>query len=404
MKKFLAILLAVIMIVGVAACAAEQPGPTPPTEPPQPTPPAVTPEPPAPPPQPPAPPPAAIEEGEEVDIRIALVAHSPESILFDGSFNEGAHAGIQEFMAAYDIPAANFQFFQAVEANDEARIDQIESAIEEFGANVLVLPGFHFETSLFRAQEYWPEAHFILLDGVPHDGAPPDERTSRTDPNLVAVLYAEHESGFLAGYAAVMDGYREMGFTGGVPVPAVQRFGHGFIQGAEHAAADLGLDEGEVSIRFHYFGGFAPSPENVAFAQAWFAAGVEVIFAAAGGAGGSVITAAEAANAYVIGVDVDQSGASDVVVTSAMKALANSVYNLLGHYVVGTFPGGRVELFDARSNGVALPMETSRFRQFTQAQYDAIFNQLATGAVVVNDSLSFDEILADISLVSVLPT
>jgi len=217
-------------------------------------------------------------------------------------------------------------------------------------------------------------------------------------------LYAEHESGFLAGYAAVMDGYRELGFTGGVPVPAVVRFGHGFIQGAEYAAASLGLPEGEVSIRFHYFGGFAPAPEHVAFAQAWFAAGVEVIFAAAGGAGGSVISAAEAAGGYVIGVDVDQSGDSDVVITSAMKALANSVYNLLGHYAVGTFPGGRIEMFDAASDGVALPMENSRFRQFTQAQYDAIFAQLASGAVVVNNSLDFDEVIEEITLVTVLPT
>ena len=288
-------------------------------------------------------------------------------------------------------------FFQALEATDDARITQMESAIEVFGANVLVLPGFHFMSSLYHAQQWWPDAHFILLDAVPaYDG------NQRTDPNLVAVLYAEEQSGFLAGYAAVMDGYRSLGFTGGVAVPAVQRFGHGFVQGAEHAAASLGLDAGDVTVRFHYFGGFAPSPENTAFAASWYAAGVEVIFAAAGGAGASVIAAAEAAGAYVIGVDVDQSGDSPVVITSATKALATSVYNLLSHYAAGTFPGGRVELFDAAANGVELPMATSRFNQFTQAQYDAIFNQLATGAVVVNNSLDQDEVFGAINLVTII--
>ena len=404
MKKFLAILLAVILIVGVAACAAEtvpvqQPAPAadPPAPAADPTPPP-TPEPPAPPPEPPAPPPEPITE--DVDIRIALVAHSPESIQFDGSFNEGAYNGIRQFMAAHNInPATNFQFFQALEATDAARLDQMESAIESFGADILVLPGFHFMSSLYHAQQWWPEANFILLDAVPaYDG------NQRTDANLVAVLYAEEESGFLAGYAAVMDGYRQLGFMGGVAVPAVARFGHGFVQGAEYAAASLGLDAGEVSVRYHYLGGFAPDPAHTALASGWFAAGTEVIFAAAGGAGASVIAAAEAAGAYVIGVDVDQSGASPVVITSATKALANSVYNLLSHYAAGTFPGGRVELFNAAAQGVELPMATSRFREFTQAQYDAIFNQLATGAVVVNNSLDQDEVFADISLVTILTT
>jgi basic membrane protein A len=201
-----------------------------------------------------------------------------------------------------------------------------------------------------------------------------------------------------------MEGYRNLGFIGGAAVPAVQRFGHGFIQGAEHAVDYLGLNEGDVSIRFHYLGGFAPDPAHTAFAGGWFAAGVEVIFAAAGGAGASVIGAAEAAGTSIIGVDVDQSGASEVVITSAMKALAVSVYDLLTHYVAGTFPGGRVEMYDAAANGVALPMENSRFQEFTQAQYDAIFAQLASGAVAVNNTLDFDEIVAGVSLVTVIPT
>ena len=195
-------------------------------------------------------------------IRIAQVAHSPESILFDGSFNEAAHDGIQRFMSANGIPAANFQFFQALEATDNARIDQMEWAIEVFGADIVVLPGFHFMSSLYWAQQFWPDTKFILIDAVPSfDG------NQRVDINTVAALYAEEQAGFLAGYAAVMEGFRDLGFIGGVAVPAVVRYGYGFVQGAEHAARSLGLARGEVSVRFHYLGGFAPHPDHTALAN-----------------------------------------------------------------------------------------------------------------------------------------
>jgi basic membrane protein A len=188
---------------------------------------------------------------------------------------------------------------------------------------------------------------------------------------------------------------------GGVAVPAVVRFGHGFIQGADHAAAFLGLSAGDVTIRYHYVGGFAPDPAVTTQAGSWYATGTEVIFAAAGGAGFSVIAAAEAAGTSVIGVDVDQADASHVVVTSAIKGLATSVYDMLTDFMNGTWRGGRELMFDATVNGIGLPMESLRMNNFSQAQYDAIFNQLATGAVTVNDSLEISDILAAVSLVSV---
>ena len=338
------------------------------------------------------------DEGAD-GVRIALVAHSPESILDDGSFNAGAHVGILQFMDAQGIPAENFQFFQPGEATDPARIDLIESAITGFGADILVLPGFHFISSLYEAQDLFPETKFVLLDASP--AGPGGVRIAN---NLVAIHYAEEESGFLAGYAAVRDGFRNMGFTGGAAVPAVVRFGHGFLQGADFAAQQLGLAEGDVTVRFHYFGGFAPDPAHTAFAGAWFADGVEVIFAAAGGAGASVIAAADAANAAVIGVDVDQSGDGAVVITSAVKGLAASVYAMLTDFYNGTFRGGQELMFNAAVDGVGLPMATSRFNTFSQADYDVIFNQLATGAVSVSNSLDFDSVVAGLTLVTVFPT
>jgi len=328
-------------------------------------------------------------------IRIALVAHSPESILDDGSFNAGAWQGILQFAREHGLSTTrgvDIEFFQPGTATDEARIDLVENVVENFGANIIVLPGFHFIASSYRMQEYFPDVKFVLLDASPAGGI---------RSNLVAIHYAEEESGFLAGYAAVMQGYRSLGFMGGVAVPAVVRFGHGFIQGAEYAANALGLAAGDVTIRYHYVGGFAPDPAVTTQAGSWYATGTEVIFAAAGGAGFSVIAAAEAAGASVIGVDVDQADDSTVVVTSAIKGLAPSVNAMLNDFLNDTWRGGQELMFNAAVDGVGLPMATSRLQNFTQAQYDAIFAQLANGTIRVNNSLEMSDILANISLVEV---
>ena len=323
--------------------------------------------------------------GGDGDVNVFLIAHSPDSILDDGSFNQGAWDGIQRFVA--DNPGTEYSFLQPHDASDEARLDLIEDAITA-GANILVLPGFHFENALYNAQDMFPETTFVLLDASPRDEA----GDARVESNVAAIHYAEEEAGFLAGYAAVVEGYRDLGFMGGIAVPAVVRFGHGFIQGADHAAESLGLDEGEVEINFMYLGGFAPDPAHTTTAAAWYAAGTEVIFVAAGGAGTSVMSAAEGEDAAVIGVDVDQGHLSDSVVISAIKGLDVSVYDMLVDFAGGNFDGGNEIRFDASNNGVGLTLESSLLESFSQAEYDNIFEALRDGEIEVNPSLEMDEI------------
>ena len=380
MKKIFALLLAAALVFTLAACAAPEAAPDPepapaeeaPADDPDPEPEDVD---------------EAPEEPEEAGdadaghMRVALVAHSPDSILDDGSFNQGAWDGIQRFLTSHGLSGDHAQFFQPHEADDESRLDLVAQAISEFGATVIVLPGFDFATSSTMMQEAFPDVHFILLDTSPRT---PDFEPADILSNLVAVHYAEEQAGFLAGYAAVMEGYTELGFVGGRAVPAVVRFGHGFLQGAEHAGESLGLGAGDITINHYYVGGFAPDPGVATLASAWYADGIEVIFAAAGGAGFSVMSGAEASGGAVIGVDVDQSGDSDTVITSAIKALNVSVYDLLTDVLNGQFRGGVEVIFDAAVNGIGLTMDTARFENFTAAQYEAIFALLADGTIVVD--------------------
>jgi len=315
----------------------------------------------------------------DATVRIALV--TDYGTIDDGSFNQGSWEGVLMFAQANNLPSDAYWFHQPVEISDAAYLDSIEQVIVMGRADIVVTPGFLFSAAIYQAQDLFPDTKFVLLDAAPNPGG---GGAVRIENNVVSVMYAEEQSGFLAGYAAVMDGYRSLGFVGGIPVPAVVRFGHGFVQGAEHAAQSLGLAPGAVTINYHYAGTFSPQPEIQTLAASWYAGGVELIFAAAGGAGFSVIAAAEANDGFVIGVDRDQAGDSDRVITSALKSLQGSVNSVIADFVNDSFPGGQQVIFDASGDGVGLPMATSRFNQFTQAQYNAVFAQLVSGAVRVD--------------------
>lgn len=292
----------------------------------------------------------------------------------DKSFNQGTWEGVKAFAEAN---GKTYNYYQPTAQSTEIYLDMIEQAVTA-GAKVVVTPGFLFEEPIFIAQDMYPDVNFVLIDGNPHNA---DYSEFRTEKNAVGIVFAEEQAGFLAGYAAVKDGYTKLGFMGGMAVPAVVRFGYGFVQGADYAAKEMGVTG--LSLNYHYTGGFDATPEVQALAAAWYSDGVEVIFACGGAVGNSVMAAAEAAGAKVIGVDVDQSGESETVITSSMKGLAAAVEQTLAAYYAGQFPGGEAQVKDAKLDGVALPMATSRFNTFSQADYDAIFAKLVAGEITL---------------------
>jgi basic membrane protein A and related proteins len=306
----------------------------------------------------------------------------------DKSFNQGAWEGLKAYAEEHN---KSFQYYRPTSIGTDPYLASIELAVEN-GAKVIVTPGFLFETPIFFAQDDFPTTKFILLDGIPNDGnwGGPTGPEFRTEDNVMSILYAEEQAGFLAGYAAVKDGYRSLGFMGGMAVPAVVRFGIGFAQGAQLAAVEQNLANDAVTLRYHYTGDFSANTKNRTTADTMYQQGVEVIFAAGGAVGQSVMAAAEAANRKVIGVDINQGADSATVITSAMKGLGASVQQALAEYYAGTFRGGETVVFNAANDGVGLPTDTASFRftNFTTAQYNVIFGKLADGTVTVLNDLA----------------
>lgn len=305
----------------------------------------------------------------------------------DKSFNQGSWEGVVEYAEANGI---SHTYIKPEEASDAGYLAAIDLAVQG-GAQIIVTPGFLFEVPIYEAQTAYPDVKFILLDGAPHTA---DYSVFETKENVASIFYAEEESGFLAGYAAVMDGMTQLGYMGGMAVPAVQAFGYGYLQGAEYAANEMGLADGGVEVTYHYTGNFEENDTNKATASTMYQEGIEVIFAAGGAVGKSVMSAASEADAKVIGVDVDQRYDSETVITSATKGLAASVISVLESIYNDTWDtySGKSTYFNASNDGVGLPTEVigeeggdafDRFDSFDKAAYDEIFAELAAGNMEV---------------------
>ena len=271
-----------------------------------------------------------------------------------------------------------------IDQSTQSYLSAIEGAVNN-GAKLIVTPGFLFGEAIYKAQTMYPDVHFVLVDATPTL----DDDTVIAD-NTCSIFFAEEQSGFLAGYAAVKEGYRKLGFFGALAVPAVVRYGYGFVDGAEYAAKELGLEAGSIEMKYTYTGAFGNSPDFQAKAAAWYQSGTECIF----GCGGpdNVFAACEATggDCVSIGVDTDMSQITETCLTSAMKMLVPAVYGAIKAYYNDTFPGGTSETLTINDDAVGLPMETSRFKNFTQADYDAIVEVLKADKDGVTSSIRRD--------------
>ena len=254
-------------------------------------------------------------------------------------------------------------------------------AAADSGAEVIVAAGFLQEKALKQAAEDFPDVHFIFIDGA-----------IEGYDNIASVNYKEEQAGYLAGYAAVMDGFTKLGFSGGGggANPACIRYGYGYVQGVEAAAAEKDVDV-EMRYSWEYGDTFSASPDLTAMLKGWYEAGTEVVFVSGGSMFQSGTEAAAANNGAIIGVDVDQSGQFDTVITSAMKALANSVNVALTDAMNNDWKfseaySAKQTVLGAAEDCVGLPMETSKFTNFTQEQYDALYTAIVDGTLVVDDS------------------
>lgn len=311
-------------------------------------------------------------ESADGTYQIAMVTDVGQ--LKDGSFNQFTWNGCKMYAYENDKTYKYYQPANGSNATDEDRIKAMTDACDA-GAEVIVTPGFLQATALEAVAPKYPEVQFIFIDGW-----------DMGIDNVLGVFYQEEQAGYLAGYAAVMEGYTKLGFSGGGggSNPACIRYGYGYAQGVNDAAGVKG-EKVELRYSWEYGSSFSASDDLQAMLAGWFNAGTEVIFMCGGTMFNSGAAAAEAADGAIIGVDVDQSNQSDAVVTSAMKGLAQSVQISLGNFYNNGLQKGALCL-GAADDAVGLPVDTWALQNWTVDEYNALFEQIKSGEITVDNS------------------
>ncbi len=306
--------------------------------------------------------------------------------LKDKSFNEGTWNGVKLYAAANSKTYKYYRPANGNDATDEDRYAAYVAAIKS-GAKVIVAPGFLQAGAMRKAAVEYPEVNFVFIDGFPLT-----ERDSEDDPgevlaNVAGIAFQEEQCGYLAGYAIVKEGFTKLGFSGGGggTNPACCRYGYGYVQGANAAAAEMGVNV-EVRYTWQYGSNYSVSPELQAMMQGWYTNGTEIVFAAGGSIFNSITAAAAANDGYVVGVDVDQSGQSDTVVTSAMKGLEQSVNFGLDKHFGDKWAdiGGTATSLGAKDDAVGLPTATWSMEEFSVADYEKLLAGIKDGSVSVD--------------------
>ena len=347
----------------------------------------------------------------EGEWKVAMITDSGD--ITDQSFNQTTYEACKAFCEANNI---EFKYYKPAGDSTPDRVAMVDNAVEE-GFNVIVMPGYLFGATIVEVSEEYSDINFIALDvgagdlleaGVALKGESYDynpDNWNLTDyvymDNVFAAVYQEELSGYMAGYAAVKLGYKHLGFLGGMAVPAVIRFGYGYVQGVNAAAAEMGIAD-QVTVEYVYGNQFYGDADITAYMDNWYQnLGVEVVFACGGGIYSSAAEAAAKVGGKVIGVDTDQSPVINrdygegITVTSAMKGLAATVNTMLAEVVAGNFDNYRGQIktmglvdADPAKNYVQIPAETTQWTDaYTYENYVELVGKMLSGEVVVDNGI-----------------
>ena len=382
MKKFLALMLALVMALSLVACGQKNQDSN-----------------------------GTYDTDKDTDVtdvayKVAMITDYGD--ITDQSFNQTTYEACKAFAEANGV---DFQYFKPAGDNTADRVAMIESAVDQ-GYNVIVMPGYAFGAAIAETAPKFSDVKFIALDVSAGDLGEGFE----VPANLYCAVYQEELCGYMAGYAAVKLGYKNLGYLGGMSVPAVVRYGYGFVQGVDAAAAELKLTD--VKVNYAYGNQFFGDADITAAMDTWYAGGTEIVFACGGGIYTSAVDAAKKVEgAKVIGVDVDQAavianyaagegadaatveGYKALTVTSAMKGLYPATFDTLTDVIVNgnweKYSGkidtlGLVSADDPTANYVQIPMESTQWAdgKFTQDDYKTLVKAMFDGTLTVSNDIT----------------
>ena len=354
------------------------------------------------------------------EYKVAMVTDYGD--ITDQSFNQTTWEAVVAFGKDNNVET---KYYKPTSNDTAGRVASVELAIAE-GYNIIVMPGYAFGGTIVEVAPNYPDVKFVALDvakgdlletAVANKGESYDYNPDNWNledyvdmSNVYCAIYQEELSGYMAGYAAVKLGYTKLGFLGGMAVPAVIRFGYGYVQGVDAAAKELGIT---VDMKYAYGNQFYGDADITAVMDTWYADGTEIVFACGGGIYTSAAEAAKKVGGKVIGVDVDQKAIIDgdygegMTVTSATKGLYPTTVDALTDIIINDkwadYAGkivtlGLVSGDDPAANYVQLAATTQFGDGFTEDDYAALVKGMFDGIITVSNDTSAEPAVTNVNV------
>ena len=330
-----------------------------------------------------------VKSMKETECEIALIVEG--ETLEEDSRDGRIWEGIQSYAQTNGVTC---QWFGVAEK--EGTCQEVVSEAVSQGARVIVVSGpSDYQQTVFSMEQECLDVSFLFMNEFDL----PDDDDSLKSDNVAGIAFKEEEAGYLAGYGAVMEGYRSLGFIGGEETSGSIGYGYGFIQGAEAAAQELHVNH--VDVKYHYLGHTQAGDDVTALAAGWYEGGVELIFTACGDAEASVVTAAEDSKGKVITTDLELPEPPAAVIASVEKDLSGAVQKMLTDYYNGEFPGGEIVSFGVAEDGVGISMDAASFEEFSKLEYDKLHQQFIPDA---QGNVGLEILTEEVPIVNELPT
>ena len=394
MKKIFALLLALVMVFSLVACASKTETPATETKTEETATETTTEE--------KTEEPAAEEKTEEPaaeEGKVYNVAYLVNGNLGDKSFFDSAEAGLEELEAAGRIELTTIEM-GGTDEDQPTWLSTLYEVSEDGGYDLIVCGTYQMPDYLKEVATQYPDQLYAIFDDTTYVGE---------NQNVVNLSYRQNDMGYLVGvYAACMtvdtnianmNEDAVVGFVGGVDSPVINDFLIGFIEGAQSVNPDIKVDTRytndyvDTAIAKEY--GLSMINDNKC----------DIIWGVAGNAGnGAAEAALETGKAWFIGVDSDQEltfspDLAAITLTSGLKNIGNSLVWLFDEWDAGRTYWGQVVELGIAEGGVGIVTDKNYDKLAsaeTKAAVEAAQNAILNGEVVVDSALTNQELAVEL--------
>ena len=244
------------------------------------------------------------------------------------------------------------------------------------GAALIICPDDSFEEIVHNLQTTYVNLYFMIVGGLPHNS---DSSDTSITYNTIPLIFDDTEIGFLAGYCAVYEGYRDIAFIGKEDSYSSTHYYYGFLQGANAAAEDANVTE-KINITCKY----TTPKDSKKVSENAYSDGAEIIVTCEDDIIAGTVSAASASNKKFIACGDSYETESKYLLASFSKNLYSAVYDCTSKFFDAAITGGNIQMYGAKNDSLIANYNSENFIHFDSNIYNSIYVKLANDEIQLN--------------------